>query len=301
VRAIGLAVNGQLALTGIFTSKPSKASTQQTYPENSKRMNSMKMQKVGASLTRVIGKRAFTLIELLVVIAIIAILAAMLLPALSAAKKKAKALQCKNNLKQVGLAMQMYVNDCGDHLPSANTANQLSISMYVEARGSMVDETGWYTRLLGSRLLTYLSKNSASDTAQVFANGNNLVNISQFICPNYMALAPALALSQSNYVSLSLRTAITNGTGGGEIHPFIPPGMKLATIPLPASNWMLSDNDKLISDAYMVSGLSAIDTGCYGDQDYRFVAPKVQHDTYRNYLFFEGHVEQNPLSWHTLR
>ncbi len=61
--------------------------------------------------------RAFTLLELLVVIAIIAILAALLLPVLSSAKRKAAQTQCQNNLKQLGLGMEMYVNDNSDTFP----------------------------------------------------------------------------------------------------------------------------------------------------------------------------------------
>ena len=69
------------------------------------------------------GGAGFTLIELLVVIAIIAILAAILLPALAAAKERAVRINCTSNLHQMEIAIQAYAGEFGDNLPVENSAS----------------------------------------------------------------------------------------------------------------------------------------------------------------------------------
>jgi prepilin-type N-terminal cleavage/methylation domain-containing protein/prepilin-type processing-associated H-X9-DG protein len=130
------------------------------------------------SCSRTVKRRGFTLIELLVVIAIIAILAAMLLPALAAAKERAKRTQCANSLKQMGIAMQMYVGDNSSIFPLLKwqTGGSLwyphEMARFSSANLSALD-TGWedlgllyITKLLPTPALFYCASNPKNDQDQ---------------------------------------------------------------------------------------------------------------------------------------
>jgi prepilin-type N-terminal cleavage/methylation domain-containing protein/prepilin-type processing-associated H-X9-DG protein len=101
------------------------------------RTSENKSVKAGLNINRTFDKfrRAFTLIELLVVIAIIAILAALLLPALAAAKNKAWRIQCTSQMNQLGLGFNYYTSDHEEKYPPAcwrvNDSFQLSWDDYL--------------------------------------------------------------------------------------------------------------------------------------------------------------------------
>ena len=87
-------------------------------------------------------KKHFTLIELLVVIAIIAILAAILLPALNSARERGRAASCLNNLKQIGLAVDMYASEYDEYYHTNSDKTNVSSGAKYEW-GNVLGQLGY--------------------------------------------------------------------------------------------------------------------------------------------------------------
>jgi prepilin-type N-terminal cleavage/methylation domain-containing protein/prepilin-type processing-associated H-X9-DG protein len=143
-------------------------------------------------------KRGFTLIELLVVIAIIAVLAAMLLPALAKAKERANRTSCLSNLRQWGIALNMYVDDysqifpdfsIGNNTPGAPTGYDQDNIYWADLASFHADgygDSAWF-----NALPPYVSQNALWQYAANptnFVNGRNVFN-----CPSAQFLPTEVA------------------------------------------------------------------------------------------------------------
>ncbi|TAL06713.1 MAG: prepilin-type N-terminal cleavage/methylation domain-containing protein [Verrucomicrobia bacterium] len=227
------------------------------------------------------AKRAFTLIELLVVIAIIAILAALLLPAISSAKAKALQTHCISNQRQVGLTLQMFLDDHNDQLPPGGTNSLFLTELPIYAEG------GEFDRHLGYHLSPYVPL----PRAETLAGKTNLIQI--MLCPAYLRSLPgstdahydpstdnythAYCFTLSRYVLIPPWGLPFGWAAAGN------PSMKLSAIaavrPL-SEAWAMADLDWGVPNSATSLGLDRTP----------FVAKKPVHGATRTALYFDQHV-----------
>lgn len=173
-------------------------------------------------LTRSHRRPGFTLIELLVVIAIIAILIALLLPAVQQAREAARRSTCRNNLKQIGLAMHNY-HDAHSVLPtgafhldySSTGANGLRGSCWMHHILPFVDQAPFYNQHLAPRMS---SNNPFSDDNEIYRVAGRFTPFSVFACPSDPSMGAITNNGwMGNYIASAGSTDFgTYGSGHGE-------------------------------------------------------------------------------------
>jgi prepilin-type N-terminal cleavage/methylation domain-containing protein len=153
-------------------------------------------------------RQAFTLVELLVVIAIIGVLVALLLPAIQAAREAARRSQCKNNLKQIGLALHNYESARGTFPPGF-------ISHATATNGpGLGPGWGW-----GAHILPYLEESNLNvdlkkEITDPLYDNIRVLPLSVFRCPTDAVEEPIISVRNSSGTELT-KVAFANYVGVG--------------------------------------------------------------------------------------
>ena len=227
----------------------------------------------------------FTLVELLVVLAVIGILAAILLPSLGRGRARAQAAACANNLRQVGLAFQLYLHDNSDTFPTSSPHSGLgaqpedwvwwqvaadpsgNFTMRDPHRGSVIQQLGQYQ----ARLL-HCPADRDADAREVLWKSNP--SVEQYFY-SYSLNAHSDA-GMASFISRDRALIILN---------------KQTTIRNPSGKIMLAEEKGAANDG---PGTAVIDDGRWLPPGYPLTSRHARH---ANVTMADGHVEAVPFDY----